>query len=229
MSTTSFQLDTHTIDSCIGPHTTSDPRPSAGEQRCITMGVNQGLKLNVVVNEWFFSGYGQNINTTARCKNVYHSEFKSHNGWQRLDELMREWQILHCVVDAHPETMEARRFAQRFPSYVTLCSYRHGISGIEIDQQNPTQIAVDRSRWLDYTVHRFLSNGGLTLPKDVASDYKEHMQNLIRVSDTDEESNWPIKYISEGQDSYAHAHVYAEVALPFAVAYKTGQDIASFL
>ena len=38
-----------------------------------------------------------------------------------------EWQVLKCVVDADPNTNDARQFARRFPGYVALCRYRRGV------------------------------------------------------------------------------------------------------
>ena len=32
--------------------------------------------------------------------------------WGYLDDLMREWQVLACVVDADPNINDARRFAR---------------------------------------------------------------------------------------------------------------------
>lgn len=223
------------IDYCIGAHTLSDARPRVGGERFITMGIDQGEWVHVVVNEWFMDGFGRDMNTAARCKNVFHMKFNSkvEGGWNRLDDLMREWQVLAAVVDADPNTLEARRFAQRFPGYVTLCRYRRGVPQKDIQVQedlNRVPMAnVDRTNWIDCALGRFNVEGRIILPRDLSFEYREHLKNLVRTYEKDENGNLIATYVTTGPDHYAHAHTYAEIALPLAASYVRGQDIGSFL
>ncbi len=230
------QVTDDKIDQCVNPsYATSDPRPRSGKERFITLGVDQGEWVHVVVNEWFFDTFSRDINVMARCKNVWHGKFntKVEGGWDKLDELMREWQCLHCVVDADPNTLEARRFAERFPGYVTLCRYRRGVAQKDIqlaEDLNRIQMAtVDRTNWLDAALGRFHVEDRMMLPRNVSLEYREHMKNLVRTYVKDENGNLNATYIKTGSDHFAHAHTYAEIALPLAASYVQGQDIGSFL
>ena len=58
---------------------------------------------------------GTDINAAAIGKLLWFGKFSGEE-WGYLDELMREWQVLACVVDADPFTNDARRFAKKFPA-----------------------------------------------------------------------------------------------------------------
>jgi hypothetical protein len=230
------QVTDEKIDSCVNhAYSTSDPRPKSGSERFVTMGVDQGDWVHAWVDEWFFDEFGRDINVIAKAKNTWHGKFnaKVEGGWGKLDELMREWQVLHCVVDADPNTLEARRFAQRFPGYVTLCRYRRGVPQKEVQLQedlNRVMMAtVDRTNWLDCALGRFHVEGRIMLPRNVNLEVREHLKNLVRTYEKDENGNLTATYINMGADHYAHARCYSEIALPLAASYVRGQDIQSFL
>ena len=227
------------IDACVNAgsaYTTNGDRPlKDAKQRFITMGVDQGDWCHIVVNEWFFDTWGHDINAHARCKNVWHGKFnvKVEGGWGRLDQFMREWQVLHCVVDADPNHLEARRFSQRFPGYVTLCRYRRGITQKAIQMQEDLDrvmiATVDRTNWMDSALGRFKEEGKMLLPNDVSLEYRDHIKASVRTLEKDDQNNYKALYTNTSPDHYAHAHTYAEIALPLAASYVKGQDIASFL
>ncbi len=223
------------IDDCLGSHSTSDARPKTGGERFITMGVDQGDWVHAWIDEWYFDEYGRDINVIAKCRNVWHGKFnaKVEGGWDRLDEYMREWQVLHCVVDADPNTLEARRFAQRFPGYVTLCRYRRGVPmkdvQIQEDLNRVMMATVDRTNWLDCALGRFHVEGQIVLPRNLNLEAREHMKNLVRTYEKDEHGNLSATYIKTGAEHFAHARCYSEIALPLAASYVRGQDISSFL
>lgn len=231
------QVSDEMIDRTVRNFTKQDPRPVLGGQRCITMGVDQGDWLHVEVTEWFMDGLGADINSLARAKVVWQGKFNvaAENGWSQLDVLMREWQVLHAVVDADPNTNDARQFARRFPGYVTLCRYRRGIPQRELqvsetDDFRTQIVTVDRTSWIDIGLGRFKSaEPRIYLPRDVNLEYREHMKALIRTYEKDEHGNPTAVYIKTGADHYAHARTYSEIALPFAASYTSGQDIGKFL
>jgi len=230
------QVTDSKIDACVNKqYSTADPRPVGGGDRFLTLGVDQGDWVHFVVNEWFFEDFGPDINVLAKCKNVFHSKFnaKAEGGWGKLDELMREWQILHACIDADPNTLEARRFSQRFPGYVTLVRYRRGVSQKDIqlaEDDNRIQIAtVDRTNWLDCALGRFHVEGRMQLPRDLNLEYREHVKNLVRTYETDSDGNLKATYVKTGSDHFAHSHCYAEIALPLAASYVHNKDIKTFL
>lgn len=232
------QIGDDMIDKCVRHNLSkNDPRPTVGGSRCITMGVDQGDWLHVEITEWFVDQYGPDINSIAIAKVLWQSKYNvnAENGWSRLDELMREWQVLHCVVDADPNTNDARQFARRFPGYVTLCRYRRGIPQREMQVSESdefrTQITtVDRTSWIDISLGRFKNaEPRIILPRDITVEYRDHLKALIRTYVKDEYGNPIATYIKTGADHYAHARTYSEIALPFAASYVQGQDIEKFL
>lgn len=229
------QITDEKLDTCVRTHSKEDSRPKIGGERFITMGVDQGDWLHCWVDEWMFPELSDDLNTVAIAKNVWHGKFNAQveGGWERLDEWMREWQVLHCVIDADPNTLEARRFAQRFPGYVTLCRYRRGVPQKSIsmseDLDRVPMATVDRTNWLDAALGRFHYEGRITLPRDVTLEAREHLKNLVRAYEKDENGNQIATYIRTGADHYAMSRCYSEIALPLAASYVQGADVKKFL
>jgi hypothetical protein len=233
------QINDEQIDNTIRKHTKQDARPATiNENRCITMGVDQGDWLHIELTEWFNDGdFGADLNASAFGKVVWQGKYNvaAENGWDRLDDLMREWQVYHCVVDADPNTNDARQFARRRRGYVTLCRYRRGVPQRELavtesDDYGTQIVTVDRTSWLDIALGRFRqTTPRIALPRDVNLEYRDHMKNLVRTYTKDENGNPRAEYVKMGADHYAHARCYSEIALPFAASYVKGQDIRRFL
>ena len=230
------QVTDDKIDRCINTgYLSSDPRPLRGGDQFITLGVDQGDWVHMVVTEWFFEEFSRDINVMAVAKNRWHGKFnaKVEGSWDRLDQVMAEWQVLHCIIDADPNTLEARRFAQRFPGYVTLCRYRRGIPQKDIqlteDLNRVMMATVDRTNWLDCALGRFHVEDRIQLPGDTSLEYREHLKNLVRTYEKDDLGNLTATYVKTGADHFAHAQCYSEIALPLAASYVRGQDIKSFL
>jgi hypothetical protein len=220
------------LDDCVKNHTKNDPRPVIGGRRIITMGVDQGKWNYVEVTEWFFDQFSNDLNVSAVAKVLY--DFKFHEeDWHLLDEFMREWQILACVIDADPQINEARRFARRYPGYVYLCRYRRGVSAKEIvvtdDDDGAPLITVDRTNWLSASLGRFRQPRRIMLPRDISLDYREHIKSPVRTYVRDEKGNPVADFVSTGPDHFAHARTYSEIALPLAASVTTGDDIGKFL
>ena len=231
------QVSDDQLDRAVKSHTKEDPRPVRGGQRLITMGVDQGDWLHIELDEWFFDALGPDLNAQAFAKVVWQGKFNvaADNGWGRLDELMSEWQVLHAVVDADPNTNDARQFARRFPGYVSLCRYRRGVPQKELqvteaDEFRTQIVTVDRTSWLDIALGRFRTpEPRIALPRDINLEYRSHMKNSTRTYTKDENGNPIATYIKTGADHFAHARCYSEIALPFAASYVQGQDIKRFL
>ena len=219
------------IEDAIGRHTMNDDRPRIGGQRLITLGVDQGKWNYWVVCEWFVDKLANDINVAAHCKVLAHGKFLEDD-WNTLRELMREWQVLACVIDADPQINEARRFAKEFPGFVWLCRYRRGKVGKEIsisEEDTDAPLAtVDRTNWLTASLGRFRTQR-VTLPADVSLEYREMMKALVRTYVKDEDGNHVATFAETGPDHFAHAFNYAEIALPLAASITTGEDVGKFL
>lgn len=226
------QITDDMIDSgCIGNHTSNSDRPKVGGRRLITMGVDQGKYSYYVVCEWFVDQLSNDINIAAHCKVLAFGKFHEDD-WHILRELMREFQILACVIDADPQINEARRFAKEFPGYVYLSRYRRGKTAKEIgisEENSGAPIAtVDRTNWLTASLGRFRTKR-ITLPRDISLEFREHMKSLVRTYEPDETGNPVATFVDTGPDHYAHALNYAEIALPLAASISTGKNVEKFL
>lgn len=213
-----------------GTHSLTDPRP-INSRRIITMGIDQGKWHNVVVCEWFYEQLSYDLNANARCKVLWAGKV-AENDFGQFDRLMREWQVRHCVIDPDPNINDARRFARRFPKFVTLCRYRSGPVGREIiigDEDTGAPIAtVDRTGWMDAALCRFY-NGSIDLPKDIPIEYREQIKAPARRYVDNGSGNMIAEYVKTGPDHYAHAQTYAEMALPLAASQVSTRSISAFL
>ena len=229
------------VDACLGNYTKVDDRPEVECGRLIVMGVDQGKWNYAEVTEYFFDRMSTDLNVAATAKVLFQTKFHEED-WLHLDILMREWQIQHCVVDADPQIMEARRFARRFSGHVTLCRFRRGPMAKEIsivDEDDPARIAtVDRSNWFSAALGRFREPRRILLPLDVDLEYRDHLKapvrTYVRAGVTEDPrkrqgDDLIAKYISTSDDHYALARVYSEIALPLAASRSTGQDVSKFL
>lgn len=221
------------IDQCkeYSNHKTSDP-PQYG---CITMGVDVGKVLHCEIDQWILPHTyigSVDLNVQAKCRVLTMFKVKD---FEELDEYMRKYRVLACVIDSQPEHRKAYEFASRFWGHVKLCIYGKGISGkqIVVGRDDHGQIVdehlitVDRTSWLDLSLSRFRTKGMLTLPIDTTEEYREHIKSLVRVYSRDVDGN-PIGKYEKGEqkpDHYAHARNYAELALPFATSLNKVQDI----
>jgi hypothetical protein len=230
---TGAQVTDDMIDNAIRNHTLNDPRPDVGGKRCITMGVDQGKWNYVSVCEWFIDQYSSDINVATKSKLLWFGKFLEDD-WIVLNELMREWQVKACVIDADPQINEARRFARRFHGYVWLCRYRRGQTAKEIavtEEDSGAPLAtVDRTNWLSATLGRFKTKPPrIELPRDLTLEYRDHLKSLVRTYEKDETGNPRATYVETGPDHFSHSLCYAEIALPFAASITTNQDVKKFL
>jgi hypothetical protein len=224
------QVTDEMIEACIKGHSINDTRPQIGGDRLITMGVDQGKIGYISVVDWLFDRHpGTDINAAAIGKLLWFGKFSGEE-WGYLDELMREWQVLACVVDADPFTNDARRFAKKFHGYVWLTRYRRGRTAKEVtvseEETGAPFATVDRTNWLSCTLGRFKSNPPrILLPRDISLAYREHVKNLVRTYKKDETGNMAAEYVNTGADHFAHSLVYADIGLALAPIGASGENI----
>jgi len=217
------------IEEAIRAYFKENMRPDIGSKRMIGMGVDQGKMNNVVVVEYLLDGLANmtDLNASAFAKVLWEGKLPGDD-FETLDPLMREWQVQACVIDADPQTNDARRFARRFPGYVYLCRYRRGVTGKELqiseEGSGAPIVTVDRSNWLDASMGRFHS-GRVSLPADTSHEFKEHIKALVRTYEKDDQGNSRAVYLNTGPDHFGHAYNYAEIALPLAAGIVSGGDV----
>lgn len=199
--------------------------------RLITMGVDVGAWLHIEVDAWDIRRMGKDINLMSDPIVLWEGKRPMTAGCTELDDLMRQYQVHSCVIDANPERASAMAFAKRFWGFVKLCIYARGMNSksLAIDtSESDFRINVDRTFWLDISLGRFHS-GAIDLPQDISLEYKSHLKNIARIYEEDGDGNQTGRYTSNGDDHFAHARNYAEIALPFAASIRQNADIGAFL
>ena len=224
------QVTDEMIEACLKGHTINEARPQIGGNRLITMGVDQGKTGYISVVDWLFDQHpGSDISSAAIGKLLWFGKF-AEDDWSYLGELMREWQVLACVVDADPNVNDARRFAKKFHGYVWLTRYRRGQTAKEValseEETGAPFATVDRTSWLSCTLGRFKTTPSrILLPRDISFEYREHVKNLVRTYEKDNTGNMVATYVNTGPDHFAHSLVYADIALTLAPLTTGGEDI----
>ena len=174
-------------------------------------------------------GIGQDLSASAVGK-VLWVGVCGEDEWDVLDGLMTEWQVKFAVLDADPQINEARNFCRRFLGYAAISRYRRGqsakeISTTEADTGAP-MLTVDRTNWLTLALSRFKSDPPrVELPRDIPAAFRRQLKALVRTYERDDTGNPTAVFVSTGDDHFAHAITYSEIALhnaPLSVAHNIG-------
>lgn len=217
---------------CRMNHMMGDPPPTGG---LITMGVDVGHQdLYYKVSEWLVPPtLGRQINLFAIKRTLKVGIVHDFN---ELDLLMYNYQVLHAVVDIDPAFREATAFCDRFKGHVNLCRFVRGIEKNSIVPKSDQEytVFVNRTAWLDISQGRYKkgpkSPGGIMLPRDIPTQYKDHIQVLVRLIRANKEGNLTSQYIStKPDDHFAFANVYDDIALPLALSGRYNQDVKNYI
>jgi len=179
-----------------------------------SMGVDQGKLLHVVIGrrEWNRAG-----------KIVHAGEYKD---WDELDGLMSNFNVSRCVVDALPETRNARAFAEKHKGKVFLSYYsEHGKSGYKWNDGDLT-VHSNRTESMDES-HVEIQFSRIALPRecDVMRIFAEHCANTAKKLEEDEESGSKrYVYVKLGPDHFRHAFNYEAMARHYGAAGRFGDN-----
>jgi hypothetical protein len=209
----------------FGDYSNND-RPNTQGQ-LITMGIDVGSRvLHFWIDQWFLPpAIGAELNMFAKCKNLRHGTCK----WTDLQNLMRDYQVIHAVIDYQPETTKSLEFCIRFAGHAHMCYPNRGAIGKAIKKNDPEyRVGVGRTAWLDIALGRF-KNATILMPRDTLEDAKKQIMNLIRITKKDQDDQPIARYISVGPEHFGMARYYSEIALPLAVAGQRNQNITDFL
>lgn len=184
------------------------------EPQIITMGVDVGTFFHYEIVQWFIKDDSlADINASTVAKVLTQGKVMNP---EELDDLMRKFRVVYCVIDGNPERRIASNFASRFMGHVKLCFYANGISGKELSvpkEDTVNTVSVDRTSWMDVSLGRF-KHGTIRLPYDMDQEYKDQIKVPARIYKHDANGNPVGKYINSGNDDhYAHARTYSEIAL----------------
>lgn len=211
------------IDGCIKQRTWT-------KTHWTTMGVDVGTHMHVVVRNWELPTMGSDLNLYAKSSRVLATKVENPN---QLDEIMKDMQVLMCVIDAQPERRMAVAFARRFPGHVRTCYYNTSEKGHSLtvaEEDDDWRVTADRTFWFDTMFGAFKTNR-VILPDLPNSEEKVHLKAMVRVyrESKHEEKQAVAYYRNIGPDHYAHAWNYSEMALPLAVSKGTNRDLNFFL
>lgn len=199
------------IQNCTGQHR----KVHTFSGGLVTMGIDVGKWLHFEITLWHRDGNDPDPNVRAFGKVLYEGKVTN---FEELDTYMRDFNVVHAVIDANPERRKALEFAQRNYGRVHMCFYANGVSArnLNINDELHT-VSVDRTSWLDMSLGRF-HNERIKIPLDASEEYKRHLKALVRIYKKDALGN-PIGKYERGSldDHYAHARNYSEIALNLAV------------
>lgn len=216
------RLTEELIIESISNHRKLDRPPN----KLITMGIDVGAWLHIEIVAWDIKTGGKDINHSAHATVIWEGKRPAVAGFPDLDELMRQYNVHMCVIDANPERASAMAFAKRFWGFVKLCFYGKGVANIELPTVDSAKhtVTVDRTQWLDVALGRFKA-GTISLPQDLSLEYRKHLTNIARIYEEDNLGNPIGRYVNTSDDHFAHARNYAEIALPLAAGHKPNEDI----
>jgi len=166
------------------------------------MGVDQGKDLHAVIGKRYPPKSGKIVHI-----NVY-------KDWEELDGLMRNFNISRCVVDALPETRNARAFANRHKGRVFLNYYNIHQKGSYKWNEEELIVSCNRTESLDAS-HREISEQLIVLPKkcEIVRTFAKHLHNVAKKLEEDEESGSKrYIYVKLGEDHFRHAYNYEAMA-----------------
>ncbi|HQR06507.1 MAG TPA: phage terminase large subunit family protein [Gemmatales bacterium] len=132
--------------------------------------------------------------------------------WAELERLLGDYGVRSYVIDAQPETHEARRLIHRRAGG-WMCYYRLGI-GSQHHQDTAQQVLrVPRSETLDALYHMW-NSGRVIAPVNLPSEFVEQLRSPVRVVRLDRRGVPRVDYLEAGgADHYAHAMNYCVLAL----------------
>ena len=188
---------------CCSTHgiTSSDPGP------CF-MGVDQGG----INKDLFHLSIGKKHESFAG-KTIH---IGIYQGWEELDRLMKIFHIIRCVIDALPNTDDARKFAYRHKGKIFLSYYNENQKGVYKWNEKDYTVQSNRTESLDSS-HKEISTGSVLLPKkcEIVKTYAAHLHATAKklVEDPKTGSKRYI-YIPKlgGPDHFRHAQNYEAMA-----------------
>jgi hypothetical protein len=167
------------------------------------MGCDVGRLLHLVIGK---------RNWNKKVEVVFAGAFESFN---QLDQLMKDFKVSRCVIDALPETRKCREFAQAHSGKVFMCFYQDSRQGAYAWDEKQHTVSANRTEALDAS-HNLLSSGEVILPRrnPTLEEFAQHCANVARVLQTDPETGSSrYVYIQTGPDHYRHAFSYMVMAL----------------
>jgi len=166
------------------------------------MGVDQGKDLHVVIGKRHLFKAGKIIHIGI------------YKDWDELDGLMRSFHVSRCIVDAMPETRNARAFAERHRGKIFMNYYIAYQKGDYAWNEKDFIVSCNRTESLDAS-HREIMEQSIILPKEceVTKCFADHLHNVAKKLEEDEDTGSKrYVYVKLGPDHFRHAFNYETMA-----------------
>jgi len=173
-----------------------------------SMGVDQGKDLHVVIGKREFIKAGKIIHLGI------------YKDWEELERLIKAFNVSRCVVDALPETRNARAFAERNKGKVFLNYYSEYQKGKYAWNERDLTVTCNRTESLDAS-HNEIMKGEVILPREceIVREFAEHLHNTAKRLEEDEETGSKrYVYVKLGPDHFRHAYNYEVMARQYGIA-----------
>ena len=169
----------------------------------VAMGVDVGKELHVVIRGFYEGRW-------------YLIRAQTCDEFQELDQLLAQFKVSMCVVDAQPERRAVRDFYQRHPDKVRLCLYvQQGIAAHWDYVDGVGFVRVPRTLAMDDWLYQFKS-GTFAVPENyrelAGGDYVKHLLAPVRLTVPDAFGQPVATFEHTRPDDFAHAEVYATLA-----------------
>jgi hypothetical protein len=166
------------------------------------MGVDQGKDLHVVIGKTHPQKAGKIVHLGV------------YRDWEELDRLIKNFKVVRCVVDALPETRNARAFAEKFRGKVYLSYYNEHQKGFYKWNERDLTVSCNRTESLDAS-HKEVMDQVIILPKEceIVREFAEHLHNVAKKLEEDEATGSKrYIYVKLGPDHFRHAFNYEAMA-----------------
>jgi hypothetical protein len=131
--------------------------------------------------------------------------------WTQLTAWLRAFAVQCYVIDAMPETHQARQLLRQIPCGY-LCYYSGPGRSVHVDEAERV-IRVPRTESLDAMYARWRKRQ-VTLPRDVPAEFAQQVTALVRTLRPVHDGQPVAEYVAGAEaDHYAHAMNYCELAL----------------
>lgn len=172
--------------------------------RQTTMGIDVGARWHYRI-----SSLGPNGDVFVRAMGAVDS-------WDALDELMRNYKVRQCVVDAQPEAHGAREWAARHSGKVLVAYYpgpgalQGELFHVKIDEP---VVQINRTMAMD-AVYSAVATASEHWPASIHNDpdVDAHMRAPVRVTRLDKHGQPVAEWIHSTPDHLYHAGVYDHIA-----------------
>lgn len=185
---------------------------ASGDNGPCYMGVDQGKDHYVVIGKHMEGDLGE----------VVH--LGKYRDWDDIADLMGRFRVIRCVVDALPETRNARQLADAFRGRVFLCYYNKHQKGAYAWNEKDFTVQVNRTESMDAS-HNAIQDQKIVLPRngDTLREFAQHCHNVAKKLEEEEETDPKTRqkrktgtkrwvYVNLGPDHFRHAFNYHEIA-----------------